>query len=322
MMKACGIAVCVALAGLAIFPALAWDVGPDQPGTYAFGVYGTEFEDEARSRSMGLLVYYLLGKDDVPLESRPLVVFNHGFLLTSRDYRSCGQHVASHRFAVALPSFPTSFLSVHHVRLAEDVSSVIDCLIDATTNESHPLFGAIDPEWIGGSGHSLGGKLSLLKAGTEDRVKAIGVLDPVDEGNPIWNNPERYPSVVPELMPEPKVPLLLVGAELESVVTTFSPCDPADENYRQSYEDADLPAIEIAQLDVVHSQYVDEEAADEDSPCARGDVPSEWVRTSSASYLTAFFLGHIGGCSEALDWLDARLLEEEDEGLILVRRKS
>jgi len=294
-------------------------VSPDELGSHEFDAFEVELRDEARNRSMSLLVFFPeCGENPV---ASPLVIFNHGFLLSSRGYRSYGEHLASHGFVVALPTFPTSFLNVHHAKLAEDVRFVIDHLLTVTKDETHILFGRIDPARIGASGHSLGGKLSLLEAVDDERIDAIGVLDPVDEGNPLWEDPKRYPSVAPELMPEIAVPLLFIGAELGKILITFSPCAPEDENYQRFYEAANPPAIEITQLDVGHGQYVDREAANEDDPCARGDVPSEWVRSSSVTYLTAFFLGHLMDAPEALDWLEERLEQDAAEGRISVRAK-
>ena len=295
---------------------------PDQVGPYVMGEFETSLRDEERNRRMDVRVLYPLLESEVDVEPRPLVIFNHGFLLSATGYESYAGHLASHGFVVALPSFPTSFLSVHHARLAEDVRFVIDTLLAATDESGHPLFGRIDSERIGASGHSLGGKLSLLEAVTDDRIDAIGVLDPVDEGNPLWDDPVRYPSVAPELMSEIHVPLLFVGAELGRILITFSPCAPEDENYQRFYEAANLPAIEITQLDVGHGQYVDEGTEDEDDPCARGDVPSEWVRAASSAYLTAFFLSTLMDSQEGTDWLDARLADDEAEGRIVVRRKG
>ena len=293
---------------------------PEEIGPFEFRAFETELRDEARRRSMGVLVLYPVD-DGLSATPRPLVIFNHGFLLSSTGYRSYGEHLASHGFVVALPTFAMSFLNVHHARLAEDVRFVIDCLLDATESGEHPLYGRIDPGRIGSSGHSLGGKLSLLEAISDERVLAVAVLDPVDEGNPLWEDPVRYPSVAPELMPELSIPLLFVGAELGSVLITFSPCAPEDENYERFYEAANPPAIEVTQLDVGHGQYVDEGAADEDDPCAVGEVPSEWVRSSSAAYLTAFFLWTLTGSEEAHAWLEARLAQDEADGRIVVRRK-
>ncbi len=293
---------------------------PDQAGPFEVGVYGVSLRDEARNRSMDLEVMYPLDVSGESLGPRPLIIFNHGFLQSAAGYQSYGQHLASHGFVVALPTFPMSFLNVNHVKLAEDVRFVIDFLLGASGEAGHVLYGRIDPERIGASGHSLGGKLSLLEATSDDRIDAIGVLDPVDEGNPLWNDPKRYPSVAPELMPEIHAPLLFVGAELGKVLVSFSPCAPEDENYQQFYEAANPPAIEITQLDVGHSQYLDNDTASND-PCARGDVPSAWVRSSSAAYLTAFFLGYLCEEPDALDWLGQRLAQDEAEDRIAIRRK-
>lgn len=296
------------------------DALPDELGPYEIAEFEAELRDEGRNRSMGLLVLHPIDERDA-VEAHPLIIFNHGFLLSSNGYRSYAEHLASHGFVVGLPTFPTSFFNVHHARLAEDVRFVIDYLLASSEEEMHQLHGRIDPARIGTSGHSLGGKLSLLEAVSDDRILAVAVLDPVDEGNPLWEDPVRYPSVAPELMPELSIPLLCVGAELGSVLIRFSPCAPEDENYERFYEAANPPAIEITQLDVGHGQYVDEGSGEEDDPCARGDVPSEWVRSSAAAYLTAFFLWTLTDSQEALNWLDERLAEDVANGLIVVRRK-
>jgi hypothetical protein len=242
--------------------------------------------------------------------------------LSAAGYRSYGEHLASHGFVVAMPTFPMTFLNVHHAKLAEDVRFVIDFLVEGAKDPSHALYNRIDPARIGVSGHSLGGKLSLLEAVTDDRIRAAAVLDPVDEGNPLWSDPVRYPSVAPELMPQLEFPLLVIGAELGSVLITFSPCAPEDENYQRFYEAANPPAIEVTQLDVGHGQYVDEGAAKSSDPCAIGDVPSAWVRASSASYMTAFFLWTLADSQVANEWLDERLALDASEGKILVRHKD
>jgi len=309
------------LCGIMAMAAFGACVAPDGPGPYEIETYEIELRDAERGRSMGLVVLYPVEGEVESSSARPLIVFNHGFLLSASGYRSYGEHLARHGFVVALPTLPTSFLTVHHVRLAEDLRFVLDYLIDSAEDPGHPLFGRIDPERVGASGHSLGGKLSLLEAVTDGRVRAIGVLDPVDEGNPLWDNPTRYPSVAPELMPQLSIPLLFIGAELGSILVSFSPCAPEDENYQRFYEAANPPAIEITQLDVGHGQYVDEGAEKTNDPCARGEVPSDWVRSSSAAYLTAFFLGMLAESPEAMAWLDVRLADDEAEGRITVRRK-
>lgn len=318
MRTVCLVAVTLLVAGLSL---ASEGVSPDEVGPYAFAEVAAELKDEARDRTMGLLVFYPVAESDVPITGVPLIVFNHGFLLSAEGYRSYGEHLASHGFAVALPTFPMTFFNVHHVRLAEDVRFVIDYCVAATANVDHPLFGVIDASRIGVSGHSLGGKLSLLEAITDVRIDAAAVLDPVDVGNPIFNDLRRYPSVAPELMPELKIPLLIVGAELGSEMVTFSPCAPEDENYQRYFEAANPPATEVTQLDVGHAQYVDEGVEGAASTCAVGDVPDAWVRSSTAAYITAFFLANLLESQDAADWLEAQLARDEADGRIAVRRK-
>ena len=291
---------------------------PEQPGPWQTALFEVRLEDEARNRGMELLVIY---PDDQAIRTAPLILFNHGFLLHADVYRSYGEHLASHGFVVAMPSFSMTFLNVNHAKLAEDVRFVLDYCLAANEQEDHPLFQRIDETRIGASGNSLGGKLSLLEAVTDPRIRAIGVLDPVDTGNPIFDNPSIFPSVAPELMPEIHVPLLIVGSELGKEMLTFSPCAPEKDNYQRFYEAANAPAIEVTQLDVGHGQYTDPGAETATMACVIGDVPDEWVRRSSRAYLTAFFRGTLLGESAALAWLDEYLAQQGAAGQISLRRK-
>ncbi|MBN1858626.1 hypothetical protein JW848_05405 [Candidatus Bipolaricaulota bacterium] len=298
---------------------------PDEPGAYAVGELNVALEDEVRDREMALLVLYPIGHvstDSCTVQPPfPLVVFNHGFLLRADGYRSYGEHLASHGFVVAMPSFPMTFFNVDHGDLALDVHFVVDTVLALKQDPASPLADRIDATKIGASGHSLGAKLSLLEAVSDERIRAIGVLDPVDTGNPLFNNPRRYPSVAPELMPLVEVPLLFIGAERGSELVSFSPCAPAEDNYQRFYEAANSPAIEITQLDVGHGQYVDPGAEAATMACAVGEVPDEWVRSSSVSYLTAFFLGALMDDAQASVWLEQQLVTDEKAGRIVVRRK-
>lgn len=289
---------------------------PRELGPLDVNEWQSTLTDPSTGRSMDLVVLL----PETP-DRAPLILFHHGFLLTADHYRSYGEHLASHGFVVAMPTFPTNFLTMDHAKLAVDVRFVLDTCLAMNLDPQSELHGRIDPARIGSSGHSLGGKLSLLEAATDPRIRAIAVLDPVDTGNPIFDNPRKFPSVAPERMPEIAVPLLIVGAELGKVLVTFTPCAPEKDNYQRFFEAANSPALEITQLDVGHGQYVDPGAEAATMACAVGDVPDDWVRAASASYLAAFFLGHLMPGESALSWLDARLEEQIEAGQITVRRK-
>jgi len=296
---------------------------PEEPGPFSVAELREDLIDPSRDREIDLLLLYPVGTEGTRvLAGRfPLIVFNHGFLLRGDLYRSYGEQLASHGFVVALPTYPMSLFALDHAELAVDVERVIDHCLALDGDARNTLHGLVDESRVGAAGHSLGGKLALLEATNDARVDAIATLDPVDGGGPGTEDPVLSPSVAPELMSEIEVPLLFIGAELGSLVSFLVACAPEPENYRRFYAAANSPAIEITQLGVGHGQYVDPGAEAMMAACAPGTAPSDWVRTSSAAYLTAFFLWQLRGEDSARSWLDARLAEDEGLGLIVVRRK-
>ncbi|MGD9675698.1 MAG: alpha/beta hydrolase family protein [Candidatus Bipolaricaulia bacterium] len=296
---------------------------PAERGPYAVAEVSLSLNDIDRNRGMDVLVVYPAEEEGArrPERAFPLILFHHGFLLRGDLYRSYGEHLASHGFVVVLPTLRMALFGIGHAVLAADVRYVLDSCLALDADPSSALHGLIDETAVGASGHSLGGKLALLEAATDPRVRAIAVLDPVDVAGPGQSSTPESPSVAPELMPQIAVPLLLLGAGLGGETALFTPCAPAGENYEAFFEAAHPPAIEVVQLAVGHGQYVDPGAGFLLSACARGAVPDDEVRASSAAYLTAFFLGHLAGEAAALEWLDERLVLDAAQGLVVVRRK-
>ncbi len=303
---------------------VAWAASPAERGPYGIGELREDIADASPGRGVDLLILYPLatGTPDTPVTAAfPFILFNHGFMLWGGLYRSYGEHLASHGFVVALPTYPMSMVGMSHTTLAADARFVIDHCLALAAEATSPLFGIVDATAIGSAGHSFGGKIALLEAATDPRIRAIATFDPVDDGGLLPVDPILRPSVAPERMGEIHAPLLFVGAELGGVSTSLVACAPASENYQRFYEAANPPAIEITQIGAGHGQYADPGAGLILGACAPGTASAEWVRTSSAAYLTAFFLGRLGGDAGALTWLDARLAEDEAQGRILVGRK-
>jgi chlorophyllase len=310
--------LCTAMLVLSFLSALGdgIDVHPDQDGPYEIRQLSVNVEDTARGRAFEIVLFYPASGGNYPL-----ILFNHGFMLRADAYRSYGEHLASHGFVVGLPSLVMDLLSIDHKELALDIQFATDYCVEASRHTGNPLFSLINEEMIGLAGHSLGGKLSLLAAAQDSRICAAALLDPVDSGNPLVTDPIRYPSVTPELMPDIHIPLLILGSGLGAEVAFFSACAPEEENYQRFFEAANPPALEITQLGVGHSQYIDQKNDLVSFVCASGDVPDAWVRESTSSYITAFFLGMLSGSQKAVEWLDFRLSIHEQEGRVTVRRK-
>ena len=296
---------------------------PVERGPYDVGEFYLHLTDVERDREIDVLVLHPVETSGAarPLCGFPLIMFNHGFLLRGDLYRSYGEHLASHGFVAALPTLRMSLFKASHVVFAEDVRYALDQCLALDADPSSPLYGLIDETAVGASGHSLGGKLSLLEAVDDPRVRAIAVLDPVDVAGPGASNTPESPSVAPEMMSAIFVPLLLIGAELGANEVFFTSCAPAGENYQAFFAAANPPATEITQIGVGHGQYVDPGAGLVLAVCAKGTAPDDVVRASSAAYITAFFLGHLADDAAALEWLDGRLALDAAQGLVVVRRK-
>jgi dienelactone hydrolase len=309
------------IAWLFLASCAAWAATPAERGPYGVGEIHDDAVDASRGREIDLLILYpLTTATGGPVARYPLILFNHGFMLWGGLYRSYGDQLASHGFVVVLPTYAMSMVGISHTTLAADARFVIDHCLALSADAKSPLFGLVDVGAIGAAGHSFGGKLALLEAATDPRVRAIAALDPVDGGGPVIHDPILYPSVTPELMSEILAPLLFVGAELGGQSDRLIPCAPVTDNYQRFYEAANSPAIEITQIGAGHGQYADPGASLILAACAPGTVAAEWVRASSAAYLTAFFLGRLRGDAAALSWLDGRLAEDEAQRQILVRR--
>lgn len=293
-----------------------WDGDPSLDGPFRVSELRARLVDPSSGREVSVLL--IAPQPAAEAAPAPLVLFSPGFLLRGDQYRSYGQRLASHGIIAAMLTYQVSLFSADHRLLLGDLLFVLDRLLAP----EGPLAGRADPSRVGTAGHSLGGKLSLLAATADGRIRAVGALDPVDGGPPGGGDPARFPSVTPELMDRVHAPLLLIGAELGGVGQSGPPCAPVEENYQRFFEAALPPAIEVTQLDTGHMQYLD----DPDcgllcAVCVRGGAPSEEVRAAAQAYLTAFFLGHLAGIPEALTWLDRRLAEDEASGRIAVRRK-
>jgi dienelactone hydrolase len=114
-------------------------------------------------RSLDTTVFF--PDTDVWVEGRfPLVVFSHGLTGSPSRHSDLAEAWARAGFVVALPAFPLTNSTVPGGwsnaadvnNQPADVSFVLDQLIAANDDELSPIFGRIDPERIGVSGHSLG----------------------------------------------------------------------------------------------------------------------------------------------------------------------
>lgn len=223
----------------------------------------------------------------------PVVVLHHGFQLETGLYTSYGEHLASWGYVAVLPQMPGGLISSpNHRELKEYLLGVLDWIDGSAGDVQGPLGGKADPDRLGLSGHSMGGKIALLAATEDLRPLCVFGLDPVDAaGGPFETPGPDYPSVTPELMGQIQVPLGLLGETVNATCTGFmcQACAPEEDNFHQYYLYAESPAIEIEVLGANHMSFLDDpDCGMTCSACPKGTDDPTVTRMLTRRYLTAF----------------------------------
>lgn len=218
----------------------------------------------------------------------PLVIVLPGFKLDRTQYTSYAHHLATWGFvAIAIDYADTSF-SPDHAAIAADAAKVIDYAL------AQPAL-AIAPTQIGIAGHSLGGKIAVLVAATDARIKAVVGWDPVDS---------TAPSVAPERVAMLTAPLAVVGEITDaSGGVGGMPCAPQAENFLQFYAAAPAPAVAITVAASDHMDWVDDPSCFVCGFCTAGTASPEVARTVTRRVDVAWFRRHLLGDLAMDPWI-------------------
>lgn len=221
----------------------------------------------------------------------PVVVLLHGFMLGPANYASYAEQLASWGYVVILPQLPGSaFNPVPHAALRDRVIELLDWVDASATDSAHPLAGMLDIAAVGLAGHSMGGKVSALVAAADARPIAAFLIDPVDSAPPGSSDPEGYPSVTPELMPNITIPVVYLGETVNSTGGIGPSCAPAADNFQQFFSNAAGPALQIDVLGASHMEFLDDpNCGFLCLACPSGTAPPARTRGLTAQYLVAFF---------------------------------
>jgi predicted dienelactone hydrolase len=190
-----------------------------QRGPYGVGVTTINLDDTSRptaanhdfpasnDRKITLEVWYptapAAGDEDrdVDLDAGhapyPLIILSHGLSATRRLYSGYGRHLASHGYVIAAPDYPLSNLaSPGGPRLTavleqpKDLSFVIDKMLEFNGAGGNRFKGAIDPDRIGATGHSLGAMTTFMGVYGPDRDERIKAALPFETPGCFF--PESY----------------------------------------------------------------------------------------------------------------------------------
>ncbi len=248
---------------------------------------------------------------DVPVNRaggrHELIIFAHGFSSFRRQSASYMQLLASRGYIVASPDFPQSRIDAPGgprisavLDQPADVTFVIDELLRLNAAPGDRLAGAIDPNRVGMTGHSLGGLTTMLAAygpSRDPRIKAIvaisppGCLLPKDLGTGI------------------DVPAMIVGGTREKIV------DPA--SIRQAYDAAPSPKYFVQIIGADHMRFADIDLGDDQfgdvvATASRGDSTADAIAVASATHADA------AGCLQRSDEPDAPIMGERQRELLRI----
>ncbi len=217
----------------------------------------------------------------------PVVVFGHGFQLPPTQYYEYLTRLASFGYVALTVDFPAGFIGNKHVDNAADLLGGLDWA------ESSATVSAIaDTSNAGATGHSLGGKASLLAATMDARIKATITLDPVDSA---MNCSAQDCPDVSAMMPL-QIPTGFVGETIDST-GLFQACAPAEDNFQTFYAGTTAPSLIVDVLGANHMSFLDDPSSCglQCSFCNDATVPSETVTALSRSFIVAFYERHLKG---------------------------
>jgi pimeloyl-ACP methyl ester carboxylesterase len=218
----------------------------------------------------------------------PVVVVGHGLSLPAAQYYGYVKRLASFGYVALTVDFPSSPFSVDNPKEAKDLLAGLDWA------KNKALIKA-DASNAGMTGHSLGGKVSLLAATMDPRVKASIVLDPVDGGGPTGCNAPTCVSVAP-LMTGLHIPTGFLG-ETTDGAGGFMPCAPAASNFTTFYAKTNSPSLEVTVAGADHMSFLDDVSTCgfTCSFCNPATAPNAQVNGMARAYVVAFYERHLRG---------------------------
>ena len=245
---------------------------------------------------------------DVPAGTTvPLVVFKHGFQLTTSNYAASLERLASHGFVVIgvdsgggggiFPSSPPN---------SEEAAGMI-AAIDWATGGA-PFAATVDGSRVGVAGHSRGGKVSIAVAAADARVGASLLLDPVNGCGPGADFSAECPDVTsPSIGGSITAPIGVMG-ETNNATGGLGgmSCAPADQNFETIYASLTAPPSWKAKWDFTgadHMDFTDDGGGFAGFACTDGPGDDEQIRAAWRAMTVAFFRFHLNGDAAMAAWL-------------------
>jgi predicted dienelactone hydrolase len=254
-------------------------------------------DDTVPAQSGGMVAVHAVYPTAGPTQGPyPVVVVGHGFQLPPSQYYKYLESLAGYGYVALTVDFQAGFFAINNVNNAKDLLAGLDWAAAEPA-----LAGKADATLAGATGHSLGGKLALLAATLDPRIKASITLDPVDGA--MGCNPTDCPDVS-NLMPTLSIPTGFLGETLDAS-GGFTPCAPAANNFLTFYQGANSPSFAVTVNGANHMSFLDDVASCgfNCTFCNMPTADNATVNALSRAYVVAFYERHLRGIAAYDAWL-------------------
>lgn len=232
----------------------------------------------------------------------PLVLFKHGFQLSTSNYATALEQLASHGFVVVGVNNGGGGFGGGSTNLEEQNTTIaaLDWAIG-----SAPFASSVDSSKIGVAGHSRGGKVATQVAAAESRIGATLLLDPVNGCGPTAGYSADCPDVTSAAIAGSITAPIGVMGETNNASGGFMPCAPADQNYQTIYAALGSPSwkAEWTFTGADHMDFTDDGGGFAGSFCSDGPGDDDQIRRDWRAMMVAFFRQHLKGEAAMGDWL-------------------
>lgn len=276
--------------------------GPNRPAALSYDV------PVAGAETVAVTLYGPSGDGKELLRGPfPLLLFSTDLPPSHPDkYKGYAERLASHGFLVAVQLPRSTDL---HRQYRDDSKKLLDWLLAPTGAGAERVGGRADKDRIGALGHGLGGKISLLLAAADTRVKAVLGIDPIDWADQTPMDPLSALSEIGKIrLP---VPIGLLGGMRGSDI-----CAPMDRNYAALYRRAPSPAFAIGFTAAGHLDFLDCQGLPDlckDPLCRDINAPLGTFPLAQ-KYAAAYFLWTLGGVTSARDYLLGQRFQADAKG--------
>ena len=235
----------------------------------------------------------------------PTVILSPGFQINASNYAPYGQRLASHGFLVVAQSYRSAS---NHPQNRDDTLKLIDWLLAPGGPDAGKLIGRTDGKRIGATGHSLGGKVTLLAAQADPRIVAAFGIDPVNSNPPFGGVAADAVKGLGGYAGRTG----FVGETTNSM--GLGACAPAADNFQQFYKTAAAPSLAITFNGANHNDFLDQANCLVCGVCFGGNANKAQTLALSVKYATAFFRQHLLGDAGMADYLTGMRFAADAKG--------